>query len=85
MTTAIGIVRINEHTIELPEEEARTLFLAAVVMTKRPGALAIDADTMLAITPATQVSIAINGGFADEYDPQRVLDQAMRTRSATPV
>ena len=83
MTTSTGIVRINEHAIELPESEARTLFLAAVVMTKRPGALAINSSTMLAITSATQVSITIADGFADDYNPQRILDQAIRTRSAT--
>jgi len=85
MTSLTGIVRINEHTIELPEDEARTLFLAAVVMTKRPGGLAINSSTMLAITSATQVSITIEDGFADEYDPQRTLDQVMRARTVTAV
>jgi hypothetical protein len=83
--TRSGIVHINSHTIELPEAEARTLFLAAVAMTKRPGALAISTSTMLAITAATQVSITINDGFAEEYNPQGVLDQLLRGRAVNVV
>lgn len=81
-TTTLGTVRINDHTIELPEAEARTLFLAAAALTKRPGALVINADTTLAITSATQVSITIPDGFTDEYNPDEALEKALRGRPA---
>jgi voltage-gated potassium channel Kch len=81
-STRNGIVRINEHTVELPEDEARTLFLAAAALTRRGGPIAINNDTMIAVTSATRVSIDINNGFNAEYNPQQVLDQATRGRSA---
>ncbi|MGG7509374.1 hypothetical protein [Plantibacter sp. YIM 135249] len=76
-------VTINERTIELPEEEGRTLFLAAAALiSRRGGPLVIDNDTTIIVTAATQVTITISDGFTDQYNPQGALDQAMRTRSA---
>jgi len=73
-----GTVRINEHTIERPEAEARTLFLAAVALSRKPGALVINDDVTIVINQATQISITITGGFVDEYDPQAVIDRLTR-------
>ena len=80
MTTTIGIVRINEHTVELPEGEAMALFLAAAALTRRPGALAINADTMVAINATTQMSLSIPGRFTEEYNPQAVVDRLHKKR-----
>lgn len=77
-----SIVTINERTIELPEEEGRTLFLAAAALiSRRGGPLVIDNDTTIVVTAATQVTITISDGFTDQYNPQGALDQALRTRS----
>ncbi|MFZ4894195.1 hypothetical protein ACL9RL_07075 [Plantibacter sp. Mn2098] len=77
-----SIVTINERTIELPEEEGRTLFLAAAALiSRRGGPLVIDNNTTIVVTAATQVTISISGGFTDQYNPQGALDQALRTRS----
>jgi hypothetical protein len=73
-----GTIRINEHTIELPEAEARTLFLAATALTRRSGALAINTDTTIVVNQATQISLTISGGFTDEYDPQAVIERLTR-------
>jgi hypothetical protein len=76
-----GIVCINEHTLELPEAEARTLFLAATALTRRSGPLTIDIDTTIVVNQSTQISLTIAGGFVKEYDPQAVIDRL--TRRAT--
>jgi len=81
MTKPTAAVHINEHIVELPEAEARTLFLAAVAMSKRTGALAITTDVMVAITPATRISLTIPDGFHSEYDPAAVVELMTRTRS----
>jgi len=81
-TPGTGLVQINQHITELPEAEARTLFLAAVAMTKRSGALAISPHITVAITAATQVSITIADGFVDEYEPEKVLSDLTRGRTA---
>lgn len=73
-----GIIRINEHTIELPEHEARTLFLAAAASSKRTGPLAINADTTIVVNQGTQISLTITAGFTDDYDPQAVIDRLTR-------
>jgi hypothetical protein len=80
MAATRGTVRINDHTIELPEAEARELFLAAVAMTRRTGALTISSDVTVAVTSATHVSITIPNGFADQYNPSSVIEQASRGR-----
>jgi hypothetical protein len=82
LAAATGTVRINEHSIVLPEDQARTLFLAAVALTRRTGPLAISPDTTVAVNQSTQLSLSISGGFEDEFDPQGVLDRALSKRSA---
>jgi hypothetical protein len=77
-----GIVKVNQHTLELPEEEARTLFLTAVAMSRKSGALAISPDTTVVVNQASQVSIIIPSGFADEYNPQAALSHLTSGRSA---
>jgi hypothetical protein len=77
-----GLVQINERTIELPEADARALFLAASAMTKRTGALAIDKNTVVTINSATQIALTITEGFVDEYNPHAALAEATRGRVA---
>lgn len=78
-----GTVTIGTHEFTLPAEEARTLFLSAMVTQKRPQALAVTPDLMIAITPSTPISITIPGGFATERTPEQIVQDAHK-RATTP-
>ena len=78
MTAATGIVRINEHTIELPEEEARTLFLAACVSMRKGIPLVMSRDVTVYIGQAADLCLTIAGAFGDAYDPQGAIDSTPR-------
>ena len=67
--TSTGIVTVNNHTVELPEADARVLFLAINAAARRGGAIAISPDTTVSINEASQVSITISSGFLEEYNP----------------
>jgi hypothetical protein len=77
-----GTVTIGTYEVTLPEEDARTLFLAAMVVQKRSQPLAVTADTMLVITPATPITIVIAGGFAGERTPDQVVAAAHKRATA---
>ncbi|MCS5715111.1 hypothetical protein NVV95_11165 [Herbiconiux sp. CPCC 205716] len=66
-----GTVTIGRHTLTLPEEQARALFLAAGYASKRSAALVISPDITTVVKPGTEVSITITGGFTEEHDPTR--------------
>jgi len=83
MSTTRGTVHIGSHVIDLPEEEARALFLAAGVALRSRVPLVVTHDTTAYINEGTQLSLTIEGGFRDEYNPQQVIEQAGRTRAAT--
>ena len=65
-----GIVTVNDHTVELPEADARLLFLAITAAARHGGAIAISPDTTVNINQATQSSITISSGFTDEFNPE---------------
>jgi len=64
-----GVVTVNGDTVELPEADARLLFLAISAAARHGGAIAISPDTTVTINQATQSSITISSGFLDEYNP----------------
>jgi len=70
MNTGMGIVTVNNHTVELPEADARVLFLAITAAARHGGAIAISPDTTVNINQATQSSITISSGFTDEFNPE---------------
>lgn len=63
------------------EESCRTLFLAAVGAAKRSTTLALSADLMVFVSPSTSIQICVPGGFADDFDPNRVVRKTLATRS----
>jgi hypothetical protein len=83
MSALTGTVTIGSHVLELPEAEARNLFLLAAAAGKRGNPLAISEDVMVAVTPGTPVALSIPGGFVDDYNPgrdaQRLLSPQQRT------
>jgi hypothetical protein len=81
LPTPSGTVTIGTITVELPEAEARTLFLAAGARARRGGPIVISRDHTLYVNPATQISLTIECGFADDYDPERDLAAMSRNRS----
>jgi hypothetical protein len=85
MPATTGTVRINTDTIELPETEARALFLAAGAALRQHIPLVISPDVVVYINEATQLSLTIKDGFAEDYDPQAVIDRASKSRSVTVV
>ncbi|SMG34910.1 hypothetical protein [Agreia pratensis] len=78
-----GIVTVGGLSIVLPETEARTLFLAAGARARRGGPIVISPDHTVYVNPSTQISLTIEGGFTEDYDPERDLAVMSRQRSAT--
>lgn len=74
-------VTIGAHTIELPEDEARALFLVAGTAVKRGGAMAFSPDTSVILNSATPISLTITAGFTDEYDPHGQLDKIAKPKA----
>ena len=74
---ATGSITIGTLTLNLPEGEARSLFLAAAAIANRtPGALVVNGDTCVVITASTHISLTITNGFVDAYDPGAALVSA---------
>lgn len=80
--TKTGAVCVGALSVVLPEVEARTLFLAAGARARRGGPIVISPDHTVYVNPATQISLTIESGFADDYDPERDLAAMNRNRSA---
>ncbi|MET3510814.1 hypothetical protein ABIC64_002243 [Plantibacter flavus] len=68
MTERRGIVRINDHVLELPEAEARQLLKSAVAASRNGRPLPISPDTSVLINQATQISLTITDGFLEPYE-----------------
>jgi hypothetical protein len=77
---ATGTVQVGPHSLELPEDEARALFLVASTAAKRGGAMVVSPDTTMILNPATPISLTIAAGFIDEYDPLGQLDRITTRR-----
>lgn len=81
LTAARGIVQIGAHTLELPEDQARTLFLlAGATSGKGGGPIVISSDTTVVVTRCTPISITISGGFEEAHDPAADLARTMARR-----
>ncbi|MFL1999505.1 hypothetical protein [Microbacterium sp. A1-JK] len=65
--TATATVRVGEHTIELPEPQAKALFSAITATAKKGGLAPVSPDTVIAVGPQTPISITTNGTFAEEH------------------
>ncbi|MDO9398386.1 MAG: hypothetical protein Q7T71_17715 [Herbiconiux sp.] len=85
MTTAT--LTIGQHILELPEDEARTLFLAAGAASKIGAPIAISPHVTVLISHSTPISLTIPNGFADQYDPagdmQRLTPRPKRAQKVT--
>lgn len=70
----LATLRIADHTLELPEEDALRLFTVAAGSTRIGGTIVLNEDTMVVVSPGTTVSITSAGYFADQCDPAKQLE-----------
>lgn len=77
----MGSVRIGDHTFELPNEDARELGQAAILSAKRGGFICPTPNLMIHVTPATNISVEIEGEFADMPTPKQILQKPHRGRA----
>lgn len=79
----MGLVKIGDHTFELPDDEARTLGEAALIAQRRNGWISPTDDLMISITAITPISIEIEGEFADEISakPAAIIERAQKRKT----
>lgn len=83
----MGVVTIGSHVFELPDEEARVLGEAAMIQSRKGGWLSPTDDLLIAVTPATEITLQITGEFKDTTasKPAAIVEKANRPRSAVSV
>lgn len=76
-----GTVRIDHHTFTLPDDQALELGKAASYVQKKGDRfIAITPDLLIAITPATNISVEVTGAFADYPTSAQIVEKNERQR-----
>lgn len=84
MTQPTGTVRIGQHTVELPADEANTLFGALIQTSRLPrgGPAPITPHTVVNVTPSSDISLTITDKYANEYNELLTKQQTRLDRLA---
>ncbi|MCK2022762.1 hypothetical protein KZC52_07495 [Microbacterium sp. kSW2-24] len=78
---------IGSHVFELPDEEASVLGEAAMIQSRKGGWISPTDDLLIAVTPATEISLQITGDFAglEAAKPASIIEAGNRPRRAVSV
>lgn len=81
----MGRVTIGSHVFELTDEEASALGEAALIQQRKGGWISPSDNLLIAITPATEITLEITGEFADmaAAKPEAILSKKQKPRQAT--
>lgn len=83
----MGRVTIGSHVFELPDEEASVLGEAALIQSRKGGWISPTDDLLIAVSPATEITLQITGEFANATDakPASIVESGNRPRRAVTV
>ncbi len=81
----MGRVTIGSHVFELSDEEASALGEAALIQQRKGGWISPSDNLLIAVTPATEITLEISGEFADmaAAKPDAILSKIQKPRQAT--
>lgn len=83
----MGRVTIGTHVFDLPDEEASILGEAAMIQSRRGGWISPSDDLLIAVSPATEITLQISGEFAGAAaaKPSSIVKAGSRSRRGASV